>query len=176
MNAQQACDERFDVVLGAGLAGLASAWRLSASSSRRVLLLEKEERVGGLAATIDALDQRFDLGSHRIHRSCDLQVLALIRSLCGERLRERARNGLIFVDGCFVRYPPTAVDLLCGLGPAKFMSFGAGFAAAQMRSLFSKSSRETFKSLTSSLPWGNLYTAHFTNPMPRSFGGFLPRK
>ena len=54
------------VILGAGPAGLGAAYRL-ASCGFRVIVLERGERVGGLAASFEAAGQSVDYGSRRLH-------------------------------------------------------------------------------------------------------------
>jgi protoporphyrinogen oxidase len=53
-----------DVVLGAGPAGLTAGYLL-ARAGRRVVVLEQEAQVGGLARTEVRDGYRFDLGGHR---------------------------------------------------------------------------------------------------------------
>ena len=57
-------DAKKVVILGAGLAGLAAGYTLSAAS-QAVLVLEADSTVGGLAKTIRHHGFRFDLGGHR---------------------------------------------------------------------------------------------------------------
>ncbi|HEV3226528.1 MAG TPA: FAD/NAD(P)-binding protein, partial [Acidimicrobiales bacterium] len=56
------------VISGAGPAGLAAAWRL-ARRGRSVVVLERAEHVGGLAASFEIDGLRVDHGSHRLHPS-----------------------------------------------------------------------------------------------------------
>jgi phytoene dehydrogenase-like protein len=51
------------VVLGAGPAGLAAAWR-AARRGLKVTLLERADRVGGLAGSFEVAGQRVDHGAH----------------------------------------------------------------------------------------------------------------
>ena len=54
------------LVIGAGITGLAAAWKL-AESGVSVTVIEKENFVGGLAATIDWDGWKFDFGPHNFH-------------------------------------------------------------------------------------------------------------
>ena len=54
------------VVLGAGPAGLAAAWR-AARSGRSVTVLERAPVIGGMAGSFEVAGVRVDHGSHRLH-------------------------------------------------------------------------------------------------------------
>jgi oxygen-dependent protoporphyrinogen oxidase len=64
-------------VVGAGLAGLAAAWRLAAAG-QRVIVLERAARAGGRAAASSQRGQAVDPIAARIS-SADAQLLALVR-------------------------------------------------------------------------------------------------
>lgn len=112
------------VVLGAGPAGLGAAlW--AARAGHRVVVLEREERVGGAAASHEVAGIRVDLGSHRLHPATDPAILAELRALLGPDLQQRRRNGRIRLEGRWVAFPPRTGDLLRSLPP--------GFALAAAR-------------------------------------------
>ncbi len=102
------------VVLGAGPAGLGAAYRL-ATAGRSVIVVERAGQVGGLAASFEVAGVRVDHGSHRLHPSTSPPVLATIRSLLGEDLQRRERNGRIRIADRFVAFPPRAADLVRNL-------------------------------------------------------------
>ena len=154
-------NERRLAVIGAGAAGLAAAWRLSQAFPGRVVLLEKQPYVGGLAATIEAMGRRFDLGSHRIHHSFEPEILKLIRSLCGEDLLSHRRNGLILVDGRFIRYPPNACDILKGLGLGASARFARGLLAARIKRLGRGVSQDNFAAYAVSKVGRPLYESFY---------------
>lgn len=80
------------VVLGAGPAGLAAAWR-AARGGRSVVVLERAPVVGGMAASFEVAGVRVDHGSHRLHPSTAPEVLADLTGLLGADLQLRRRNG-----------------------------------------------------------------------------------
>ena len=108
--------DRAIVVLGAGITGLTAAYELSRVFPGRVVLLENQAVVGGLAATSTAGQFTFDVGSHRLHDNYYPAVDRLIRDLCGADLLRRDRKGLIFMNDQPIRYPPTAFDILSAFG------------------------------------------------------------
>ena len=105
-------------VLGAGPAGLMAAWR-AASAGHRVVVHERAQHVGGMAASFDVGGVRVDHGSHRLHPSTEPELLAAVQGLLGGRLQWRPRNGRIRLEGRWVGFPLRASDLVRSL-PASF--------------------------------------------------------
>lgn len=103
--------ESFDVaVLGAGPSGLMAALEL-ARAGHRVVVIEQSDSVGGLAGSFEVAGVRVDHGSHRLHRSCDPRIVALLRRLLGSDLQRRPRHGRLRLAGRWVEFPPRAGDL-----------------------------------------------------------------
>ena len=92
------------VVLGAGPAGLAAAWR-AARRGLSVDVLERAETVGGMAASFDVAGFRVDLGSHRLNPDLPDHILADLRALLGTDLQTRYRNGRLLLGDRWVTYP-----------------------------------------------------------------------
>ena len=103
------------VVLGAGPAGLGAAFKLRQTDRARVTVIERRDRVGGNAASFEVGGQHVDLGSHRLHPSCDPEILDDVRSLLGADLLERPRHGRIRLRGQWIHFPPRPFDLLLRL-------------------------------------------------------------
>ena len=102
------------VVIGAGPAGLMAAWH-AARSGRSVVVLEREERVGGLAGSVEVAGLRVDHGSHRLHPSTPPGLLAEIRTLLGDDLQVRPRHGRIRLADRWLGYPLSPLDLVRSL-------------------------------------------------------------
>lgn len=98
------------LVLGAGVSGLMAA-RRAAARGLSVLVLEPGEHVGGRAASFDVAGVRVDHGSRRLHEGVDADLLADLRSLLGDDLQTRPRNGRLAVGGQFVGFPLRAGEL-----------------------------------------------------------------
>src|SRR5262245_59759094 len=62
---------------------------------------------------------RVDYGSHRLHPSCDPQVLAEVRALLGDDLLDRPRHGRIRLCGRWIHFPLKPMDLAVEL-PLRF--------------------------------------------------------
>ena len=120
------------VILGAGPAGLGAAFRL-ASRDFRVIVLERQDRVGGLAGSFEVAGQRVDHGSHRLHPATPPEILGLLQSRLGEELQWRTRRGRIRIKGRWLPFPPDPLGTLRSL-PAGFTARAALSAAtAAMR-------------------------------------------
>ena len=120
------------IILGAGPAGLTAALLL-ARRGREVIVLERAEQVGGLAASRLVAGQSADHGSHRLHPSADPRVLELLRQLLGSELQRRSRNGRIRLGGRWLRFPLAPGDVLRSAPKPFLLRAAAGAAAAAVR-------------------------------------------
>ena len=103
------------IILGGGLAGL-SAGLVLTRAGRRVLVLEREPALGGLARTIVRGAFRFDLGGHRFFTR-DKGIEAFLRELMGGELLSVPRKSQILLRGRYFDYPLRPLNALSGLGP-----------------------------------------------------------
>ena len=121
------------VILGAGVTGLTAAWALSRSYHGKVVVLEKEAAVGGLAATFTRNELSFDLGSHRLHEGYDPEVDSLVKDLCGDDLLRRERRGLMYLGGRALLYPPSPFDIIFAFGVWESFRFARDLLSARFR-------------------------------------------
>jgi protoporphyrinogen oxidase len=106
------------VVLGAGPAGLAAAYKLSERGWRGVMVLERADRIGGNAGSFIIDGIPVDFGSHRLHPVTPAPIMADLRALLGDDLLDRPRHGRIRLRGRWVHFPLRPFDLLTRLPPA----------------------------------------------------------
>jgi NAD(P)-binding Rossmann-like domain len=119
------------LVVGAGLSGLYAALLL-ARAGKRVRVIERAARTGGLAGAEHFRGIPCDLGSHRLHPE------ALARPLFREihartPFLRRPRRGVLLFGGARVPYPPTAISMASALGIRATLGIGAGFLASARR-------------------------------------------
>lgn len=111
------------LILGAGLAGLATAMHLG---SRPYRVLEREAVVGGLARSVDQAGFVFDFTGHLLHLASP-EVTALVDQLLGPDQVKLDRSAWIGYGGKLVPYPfqvnthelPVDVRLDCLVGFAE---------------------------------------------------------
>ena len=121
------------VVIGAGVTGLAAAWKLAASGVS-VIVVEKDREIGGLAGTIDWDGWRFDYGPHNFHTK-DLELIDFYKQkLPGEFLERRIKVKL-YIFSKLVSYPMVGANALFSLGGAKMVRASWSFLLARVRAL-----------------------------------------
>ena len=121
-------NESYDlIILGAGPAGLSSAFFLSEEISRaveakkenniKILILEKDSQsVGGLAKTVWHEGFGFDIGGHRFHAEKSWIKNFWISNLEGKFLYSQRKSSIYF-DDSFIDYPLRAFNSFLKLGP-----------------------------------------------------------
>ncbi len=149
-------------VLGAGPCGLAAAWDLSLAG-HTVTVIEREPRVGGLAATHRRGGYGFDLGGHRLIATSP-RLLARVRDVLGDALLERERTSVIRMGGKTFRYPLELGDVVRNLAPPEAAVAIAGYLAGRLGSRPPDRSFEDW------------VTGRFGAPLYRRFFGPYTRK
>jgi protoporphyrinogen oxidase len=120
------------VIIGAGMAGLAAALRLAESGRFEPVLVEREERPGGLARSLQLGEFTTDFGPHRIH-SEDPEILEFIKEVAAPSLLTVRRSSHMLLGGGLLRYPPDPLGLAARLGPLRLARFAASFALERLR-------------------------------------------
>lgn len=98
------------IVIGAGPAGLAAAWR-AARRGLKVTLLERADHLGGMAASFDVAGVRVDQGSHRLDVRTPDGVLGDLRDMLGDDLQLRRRTSRIRIGDRWMAYPLRVDDV-----------------------------------------------------------------
>lgn len=159
------------VVLGAGVCGLYAA-RVLVEAGLPVTLVERLDRVGGLAAGFEHKGNHYDLGVHQLH-AFDREIFADIQSLMGDQLVGVPKRAMIrFGDG-FRRYPLELGDLLTGVPPWTLVTALAGLA---MQSLANRTLRTPPSNAEEALVrmYGRPLYEHFFRDFTHRYWGIPP--
>lgn len=153
------------VILGAGLAGLSTAYHLR----RGYTLFEKESEPGGMARSVYKDGYIFDYDGHLLYFKNEY-TFSLIRKLLDGNLAPHKRSSWIYSKGSFTRYPfqanfyglPKNVVRDCLVGLIK-----AGMSNISLNGNFEDWIRKTF---------GSGIAEHFMLPYNRKFWTVEPQE
>lgn len=110
----ESLNKKHVVVLGAGPAGLMSAWELM-DAGYQVTIIERDDHVGGMCATQTFTGEhgeyRFDFGGHRFITK-NPKLLTFVDKLMGDDLLFAQRKSVIRYKGRIYQYPLALVDLI----------------------------------------------------------------
>lgn len=110
------------VILGAGVAGLAAAWKLLRDNpDLHVTLIERDSVPGGLAKSIDWNGYTLDFGPHRFHTEIS-EVKEFIQTFCDDRLIQVNRASRMYLNGHYIPYPIQPLPTFQALGFANTLS------------------------------------------------------
>ncbi|HXU99544.1 MAG TPA: NAD(P)/FAD-dependent oxidoreductase [Caulobacteraceae bacterium] len=119
-----------NLIIGAGPAGLTTAYTL-AKRGAHVLVLEQDPTyVGGISRTAHYKGFLFDIGGHRFF-SKSKEVVDLWNEILPDDFIERPRLSRIYYGGKFYAYPLKAFEALINLGPVESAVCMASFAWAK---------------------------------------------
>lgn len=119
------------VVLGAGLAGLSAAWTL-AKEGKPVVVLEKQDHVGGMAASWQVGPYTLDHGPHRFHTR-DRELLEHFYEILDSEVVIRNRRSRIYLEGKYFDYPLKALNVVKGLPTGLLVRALADYVWIRMR-------------------------------------------
>ncbi len=126
-------DKQKIVILGGGPAGVACGWKL-AEQGHEVIVIERDDQVGGQSITVKRGDWRFDLGGHRFftkYRDVEQAVVDLL----GDERMVTDRKSVIRLNNQYIQYPLELGDLLSRMNPLVTARAGIDYltAAAKTR-------------------------------------------
>jgi protoporphyrinogen oxidase len=102
------------VIIGAGPAGLTTAYELVEQGIRPVVL-EKGDKVGGIARTEVYKGYRFDIGGHRFYTKVQ-EVQRLWERMLGKDFKRVPRLSRIYYRKHFYQYPLNLLNTISNLG------------------------------------------------------------
>ena len=158
-------DDPSVVVIGGGPAGLTAAYELT-KFNRRPIVLEKRDKVGGLAATENYKGFSFDLGGHRFFTKVE-EVSKLWREILPHDFLRRPRLSRIFYRGRFFDYPLKPLNVLTGLGVFQSVLIALSYLRWQ---LFPYRREETFEQWVTNRFGKRLYQTFFKTYTEKVWG------
>ena len=111
---QAQANERQVIIIGAGPAGLTAARELVKLDCSPIVI-EKEDKVGGLASTENYQGYHFDMGGHRFFTKAEA-VKRTWHEILGDKFLRRPRLSRIYYNRKFFDYPLKPFNALAGLG------------------------------------------------------------
>jgi protoporphyrinogen oxidase len=131
--------QKYDfVILGAGLAGLAFAKRVS-ENGFSVLLLEKEDTVGGISRTINHNNHYLDFCAHRFHTRNEALLKELL-SLPGLSMHKHLKKSRIYMFNKYLKYPFQLQNLLRAMPLSQSIYCSLSFTANLIKTKLLKES------------------------------------
>lgn len=115
------------VVLGAGVTGLAAAYRLARDRQHEVHVIDKEPVVGGLCRSFRDGDFILDHGPHKFYTLLD-GVLEDLQDLMGEDLLERDKRQSLYLFGKYFAFPLKMSEMLTRFPPLHTLGILFSFA------------------------------------------------
>ncbi len=118
-------------VIGAGPAGLTTAYTL-AKAGKSVHIIEQDEvYVGGISRTVNYKGFLFDIGGHRFF-SKSKEVVDLWNEILPDDFIDRPRLSRIYYKGKFYAYPLKAFEALRNLGIVESVACVASYGIARL--------------------------------------------
>ena len=132
-------------ILGGGPAALGLADGLAAAR-KNFVLLERQQRLGGLATTLRWDDHgAHDLGPHKLFTKDELLMRRVEALLPPDAWLTQEKRSSIYMGGHYLPYPPSPFSLAKVYGWPAFAQMTAGYAAAMAGSLRTLPPPRTFE-------------------------------
>ena len=132
------------VILGAGPAGMAAAWRLT-KLGYPVTVLERDGAVGGMGRTIKVGDYSVDFGPHTFHireTPESKEILKTITPFFGKDPLTLVRGTRVLLRGKEYVYPLEMLQVLFGVSPLLSARILFDYSMATLKSFFSPAQKE----------------------------------
>ena len=153
------------VIVGAGPAGLSAAYELLRHDIR-ACVLEKSDKVGGLARTEIYKDYRFDVGGHRFFTQ-DKTIQDLWNKMMGKDFLRVPRLSSIYYQGRYFKYPIEPFNVILKLGLFESILTGFSYIKARLRPY---KKEDTFKQWVTNRFGKRLYRAFFKTYTEKVWG------
>ncbi len=131
------------VVLGGGVSGLGFGKRVS-EQGKTVLILEKEDVIGGLSRSINYKGFYLDFCAHRFHTK-NQALLDEILALPGLTMKQHIKKSRIYIFGKYLKYPFEIQNLLRAMPLSQSVPAGFSFIFNYAAKPFHKRELHSYK-------------------------------
>ncbi|MEE9165014.1 MAG: NAD(P)/FAD-dependent oxidoreductase [Nitrospinota bacterium] len=152
------------IIIGAGPAGLAAAYKLTGAGMKPIIL-EKDEVVGGISRTVIYKNYYFDIGGHRFFTRISV-VNDIWREVLGDDFLHCKRLSRIYYNNKFFHYPLRLTNALFGLGLWSSILIFASYLYARF---FPSKEEKTFEQWVSNRFGKRLYRTFFKSYTEKIF-------
>lgn len=123
-------------IIGGGLSGVSAAWNL-ADNGHDITIIDKSNRIGGLAKTIRNGEYNYDIGPHNIHTRHE-NVLHFIKKKIKGNLIEHNPVVEIFFRKRWVPYPLTGIHVFTSINFFTAIACSIDFFLTRIKAFFTK--------------------------------------
>ncbi len=120
------------VILGAGPTGLAAGWEFAEKGWNNLVILEKNNKVGGMVRSESFNGNVFEYGAHYFHVE-DKALLERVLKILEGKYKQNLRNLQIKFKGSYFQYPLRINDLVKGFNLFQLSSFFLSMVAALVK-------------------------------------------
>lgn len=132
------------VVLGGGLSGLTTAWKL-ATQGHKVTIIEADKKVGGLAKSYKKEGCIFDYGPHAFHMKNRI-VFSELRTILGNELDCIGKKKItVYFNKKTFDDPLRNTYAVLNLGPTKLVKCALSYAYSNLKLKIGKPKDDTFE-------------------------------
>ncbi|MBD2578577.1 NAD(P)/FAD-dependent oxidoreductase [Oscillatoria sp. FACHB-1406] len=155
-------------IVGAGPAGLTAAYEL-AKQGIHLLVVERDDKVGGIARTEIYKGYRFDIGGHRFYTKVG-EVQQLWLEVLGDEFIQVPRLSRIYYRGKFFDYPLSFANTLSNLGLGTSAAIVLSYIKAKIQAFIKRPEPETFEEWVTHCFGRRLYETFFKTYTEKVWG------
>lgn len=134
------------IILGGGIAGLTTAWRL-AELGVSVTVLERDKTVGGLSKTVSYKKFLFDYSAHRFN-SDNPEVIRRFKQLVGKHCIYKKKITYIRHWGKYLTYPPKVWEVVMSMPKNILIPATFEFIVTFIKNLIKETPKKSFADWT----------------------------
>ncbi|MBF2001223.1 MAG: NAD(P)/FAD-dependent oxidoreductase [Synechococcales cyanobacterium M58_A2018_015] len=157
------------VIIGAGPAGLTAGYELAKHGVQSVVL-EKDNKVGGISRTETYKGYRFDIGGHRFFTKVG-EVQQIWQEILGDEFIKVPRLSRIYYKGKFYNYPLSLFNTLMNLGVVSSAMILLSYLKAKLKAKLKLTPKpETFEEWVTDRFGERLYRTFFKTYTEKVWG------